>query len=171
MERSGLLSVVSDLTERSPNISDQKIANILMKDYGDQLEDGKITWFGVRNARKKLDTSKILDSVDDKASLDDVALEEFNRIMKDGADKANDIYERARDGNELGVALKGIEQIRRNWVSMMDFYKKHIIPPIQSITINEDKKVIIVLQKYNELLCANCRERINRELLLEANDK
>ena len=170
MERSGLLPVVADLVERNPNISDQKIANILVRDYGDKLENGTLTWFAVHNVRKKLDTSNILKDTNDETVLSDLALKEFRTLMTDGAKKADDIYKEAKSNGELGIALKGLEQIRKNWVSMMDYYKKHIIPPIQNISIHEDKKVIIMLQQYTELLCPNCKERINRAILLE-NDK
>ena len=170
VEKSGLLPVVQSLVSENPDISDQKVANILMRDYADKLEDGKITWFAIRNVRKKLDADKILNMVDDDTELSDVALKEFKRIMIEGAEKAEEIYELAKDGNELSVALKGLEQIRRNWVSMMDYYKKHVVMPIQNLTINEDKKVIVYMQKYTELLCPNCKERINRELLLEHDD-
>jgi len=167
IEKSGLLPVVVDLVERNPNISDQKIANILVRDYGDKLENGTLTWFAVHNVRKKLDTSNILKNTDDETVLSDLALREFRNIMADGAKKAEDIYKEAKSNGELGIALKGLDQIRKNWVSMMDYYKKHIIPPIQNVTINEDKKVIIYMQKYTELLCPNCKERINRQLILE----
>lgn len=171
IEKSGLVSVVQSMVEENPNVSDQKVANALMRDYADKLEGGKITWFAVHNLRKKLDGAKILDNIDDNVELDDVAMEEFNKIMKDGAEKAEVIYNQAKDNNDLATALKGLEQIRRNWVSMMDFYKKHIIPPIQNITINEDKKVIFVLQRYQHILCPNCRERVNREILLGNEEK
>jgi hypothetical protein len=137
-----------------------------MRDYPDKLDDGKITWFAIHNVRKKLDKSAIMNRIDDKTELSEVALDEFNKIMKDGATKAEEIYNEAKSQGELGIAIKGLEQIRRNWVSMMDYYMKHIIPPIENVTINEDKKVIVVLQRWNELICPNCKERIHRELLL-----
>ena len=171
VEKSGLLPVVQSMISENPEISDQKIANVLMRDYASKLEDGKITWFAIRNVRKKLDANRIIDMVDDDTELSSVALKEFRTIMLEGAKKAEEIYELAKDASELSIALKGLEQIRRNWVSMMDYYKKHVITPIQNITINEDKKVIVYMQKYTELLCANCRERVNRELLLDTKDE
>ena len=158
------------MIDENPNVSDQKIANVLMRDYSDKLENGKITWFAIHNARKKLDISKVLNSTNSETGLSEVALEEFKTLMMDGVEKAQDIYNEAKAEGELGIALKGLEQIRKNIVSMMDYYKKHVIAPIQNVTINEDKKVIIVLQRYTELLCANCKERINRQLLLENED-
>jgi len=167
VERSGLLSVVNDLVQEDPEISDQRIANKLMKDYGDKLENGKITWYAVRNARKKLDNTRIEKLAEDKDSVAEIAESEFNRILKDGAEKAEAIYQEAKENGDLGIALKGLEQIRKNWVSMMDYYKRHVIAPIQNLTINEDKKIIVQLQQYNELLCPVCRERVNREILLD----
>ena len=161
-----MLSVVSSLVDQNPEISDQKIANTLMKDYGDQLENGKITWYAIHNVRKKLDKTKVLESVEEGDALPDIAVEEFNKIMLEGVEAAKDIFEKAKSSEDFGIALKGLEQIRKNMVSMMMFYKKHIIPPIQNITINEDRKVIIQLQNYQALLCPNCRERINRDILL-----
>lgn len=166
VEKSGLLSIVQSLVDANPDISDQKIANVLKKDYGDKLENGTITWYAIHNVRKKLDKHNVLESIKEEDSLDDVAVQEFNRILKEGVDHAQNIYNEAKGTGELGIALKGLEQIRKNMVSMMLFYKKHIIPPIQNITINEDRKVIIQLQKYQSVLCPNCRERINREILL-----
>jgi len=138
-----------------------------MSDYGDKLEDGKITWYAIRNARKKLDNTRIEKLAEDKNSITEIAESEFNRILKDGADKAEAIYNEAKENGDLGIALKGLEQIRKNWVSMMDYYKRHVIAPIQNLTINEDKKIIVQLQQYNELLCPVCRERVNREILLD----
>ena len=139
VEKSGLLSVVASLVDENPHISDQKIANILMRDYSDKLENGKITWFAIHNVRKKLDKNKLIETLDEETPLDNVALNEFNIILKDGAEKAEEIYQDAKNNDELGIALKGLEQIRRNWVSLMEFYKKRIIPPIQNITINRKK--------------------------------
>jgi len=170
VEKSGLLSIVQALVTENPDISDQKIANSLIKNHADKLENGKITWYAIRNVRKKLDEHKVMESLSSEDSLEDVAVNEFNKLMKEGADDAKSIFTKAKEAGDLGIALKGLEQIRKNLVSMMMFYQKHIIPPIQNITINEDHKVIIQLQEYQSLLCPNCRERINRELLLGTNE-
>ena len=165
IEKSGLTAIVQSIITEQPKISDQKVANILMRDYGDRLDNGKITWFAVRNLRMKLDKNKIMDLVDEGKSLDNVVIEEFNKIMIDGAEKAEEIYNLAKENRDYNIALKGLEQQRKNWATMVNYYKAHIIAPIQSITINEDKRVIYTLQKYQTILCASCRERINRELL------
>lgn len=167
VERSGLLPVVATIVDEDPDISHQEVANILMRDYSDKLKDGKITWYAIRNVRQKLNESNIKETLNEEESVQQQALEDFTGEMKQGAEEAKQIVEEARQEGDLSVALKGLEQIRKNWTSMMEHYKKNVAPAVQNITVNEDKKVLIQLRQYNELLCPNCKERIHREMLLE----
>jgi len=170
VEKSGLLPIVKALVDENPAISDQKVANKLMRDYKDKLEDGKITWYAVRNARKKLAESQMreLAEANPETGLVDLATEQFNKILMEGVDNAKDIYDEARDTGDLKIALQGLEQVRKNLVSIKDFAEKNIIQPQQNLTINEHLTIISDLRQFQKFLCPNCRTRINQELLTDA---
>ena len=169
VERSNLLPVVAAMVQQNPSISDQKIANRLMANYKDKLVDGKITWFAIRNARKKIAESALreLAEASPEKAIMEIANEEFNRILMKGVDEATGIFKMAKESGDLKVALQGIDQVRKNLVAIKEYAEKNIIKPQQNLTIHEHLHIVNDLQKYQKLLCPQCRTKINQALLLE----
>lgn len=166
IEKAGLSSVVKSIVEDNPDISDQRVADKLKNDFADRI-NGNISWYAVRNFRQKLKKNNLIErSSKENKDLTEVAIEEFNEILKDGAKKAETIYDRAIAEDDLNTALRGLEQIRKNWVSMMEFAEKHVIQPLQQINITQKKQIILMLQQYNEVLCPRCKEKIHEEQIL-----